>query len=114
MSKKEKFPKVFSLALSLSIYVSLTIFSCLVFQPNANLDEFWSVKYRNGIFCATMSQQRMRQQFLALCLRFDSKLDETTRKAMDKFAPIRELWNIFVNYCIKYYTPFENSTIDES
>lgn len=92
-------------------FIGLLYISGALRLSNANIDELWSAKYGNGIFRATMSQQRF--QFLALCLRFDDKLDRAARKSLDKFAPIREVWDIFVNNCKKYYTPFENCTIDE-
>ena len=78
---------------------------------NCNLDELWSIKYGNGLFRATMSQQRF--QFIALCLRFDDKTDRNARKMVDKFTHIRQIWDMFINNCKSYYTPYENCTIDE-
>ncbi|KAJ8948707.1 hypothetical protein NQ318_017875 [Aromia moschata] len=67
-------------------FIGLLYLSGALRISNSNIDELWSVKYGNGIFRATMSQQRF--QFLALCLRFDDKTDRAARKLVDKFAHI--------------------------
>ena len=92
-------------------FIGLLFLSGALRVSNSNVDELWSVKFGNGIFRATMSQQRF--EFLALRLRFDNKETRVVRKTIDKFAPIRELWDIFINNCKSYYTPFQFCTIDE-
>nr|XP_022904781.1 piggyBac transposable element-derived protein 4-like [Onthophagus taurus] len=63
------------------------------------------------VFRATMSLKRFL--FILTCLRFDCAATREARKANDKLAAIRELWDIFVANCQKYYTPSQNVTIDE-
>lgn len=58
-----------------------------------------------------MSKNRF--EFLLNCLRFDDKSTREERKAQDKFAPIREIWDLFIQNCNKNYTPSEHVTIDE-
>lgn len=61
-----------------------------------NLDEFCE---RDGtgveIFWATMSLQRFR--FLIRCIRFDDLDTRIERKVTDKFAPFREVFDLFIN-----------------
>lgn len=35
------------------------------------------------------------------------------RRANDKFAPIRKIWDVFIDNCGKVYVPGENLTVDE-
>ena len=53
--------------------------------------------------------------FVALLrhLRFDDKFTQSTRRAQDKFAPIRDIWNIINRNLRKHYMPSSNLTIDE-
>lgn len=48
--------------------------------------------------------------FLSKCLHFDKK-DE--RAEDDMFAPIRQLWEMFIDNCKKNYTPSHECTVDE-
>lgn len=78
---------------------------------NQNLEVSWSNEYGINICRATMSLKRF--QFLTTCLRFDDKNSRSERRKSDKFAPIREIWEMFINNCKQYYTPGEYCTIDE-
>lgn len=60
------------------------------------------------IYRCIMSEPRFN--FLLCCLRFD---DKNLRDCRDKFAPIRQLWEQFINNCTESYTPYEYCTIDE-
>ncbi|XP_055838968.1 piggyBac transposable element-derived protein 4-like [Episyrphus balteatus] len=46
-------------------------------------------------------------------IRFDNRDTRIERRLLDKFAPIRELWNQWVEILPKLYNPSENVTIDE-
>nr|CAH7712309.1 unnamed protein product [Callosobruchus chinensis] len=76
------------------------------------LREFWET---NGtgveIFPAAMGYRRMK--FLLQCLRFDNIFTRQNRKATDKFAPIREVWELFVSNCKNSYCVGEYVTLDE-
>ena len=63
------------------------------------------------IFCLTMFINRML--FLLRNLRFDDAETRNERKNVDKLAPIRDIFNTFVNNCKSAYTPYEYVTIDE-
>lgn len=77
-----------------------------------NLVDLWAVDGTGiDIFHATMSMDRFL--FLMRCLRFDDINDRAQRKELDKLAPVRELFTIFVQNCQNAYTISEYSTIDE-
>lgn len=63
------------------------------------------------VFRLTMSLDRFR--FLLCCLRFDDKTTREERKRVDKLAPVRQIFEMFVENCKKSYTPSEFVTIDE-
>lgn len=50
--------------------------------------------------------------FLVLCLRFEDPATREERRAYDKFAPIRKIWDIFIDHCQKIYVPGSNLTVD--
>ena len=58
-----------------------------------------------------MSLQRFR--FLLRCLRFDDIRTRSIRKKTDKLAPIRDIFQGFVNKCSEFYQVSEQCTIDE-
>ncbi|KAK8400974.1 hypothetical protein O3P69_002632 [Scylla paramamosain] len=44
---------------------------------------------------------------------FDDIATREQRRATDKFAPVREMWDMFMANCEDNYTPHENLTVDE-
>ncbi|KAJ8930063.1 hypothetical protein NQ314_017186 [Rhamnusium bicolor] len=52
-------------------------------------------------------------QFLLVCLRFDCKQTRAERRRIDKLAPIKSIFDRFVDHCKECYTPAEYMTIDE-
>ncbi|KAB0805400.1 hypothetical protein PPYR_02396 [Photinus pyralis] len=77
-----------------------------------SVEELWTTD-GTGVerFWLTMSKERFL--FLLRYLRFDDKETREQRRAIDKLAPIRNLFDIFVENCKKYYTVSEYTTIDE-
>lgn len=77
-----------------------------------NTKEIWDKK-GTGVerFWVTMSEQRFR--FLLNCLRFDDLSSRNERKKIDKLAPIREIFDCFVQNCKNAYCIGTNATIDE-
>lgn len=63
------------------------------------------------IFRNTMTRQRF--SFLVNNLRFDDASTRIARAAIDRLAPVRNVFEIFVKNCQDAYTPFEHLTIDE-
>ncbi|GLD46315.1 piggyBac transposable element-derived protein 4-like protein [Lates japonicus] len=73
--------------------------------------EMWNPSTGAPVYRAAMSEGRF--SFLLACLRFDDPDTRQERQAMDKFAPIRKIWDIFIDNCKKLYVPGENITVDK-
>lgn len=73
--------------------------------------EMWKLHFGSPIYKAAMSEERFC--FLIRCLRFDNLETREERRASDKFAPIRTLWDMFVEKCKDNYQPGRNITVDE-
>ena len=77
-----------------------------------NLDDLWAQDGTGvDLFHTTMSLRRFK--FLLQCIRYDDKTTRIERLKSDKLAPIREIFEIFVNNCQKSYSISEYATVDE-
>jgi hypothetical protein len=76
-----------------------------------NLDDLWSAKYGRPIYRATMSLTRFKE-LMRFC-RFDNHVTREARKATDKLAPIRDLWEMFQASLPRAYKPGSDVTVDE-
>lgn len=77
-----------------------------------NAEDLWRVDGTGvEIFRLTMSLQRFR--FLLQHLRFDDLETREARRAVDRLAPIRVMFDMFVQNCESAFTPFQYVTIDE-
>lgn len=99
-------------ALEMKAFLGLLLLTGIYRSNRLNLNDLW-INDGTGveIFHLTMSQRRFR--FLLAVLRFDSKITRNERKKIDKIAPIRELFEIFVTNCAINYSPSMSLTIDE-
>ncbi|XP_020289691.1 uncharacterized protein LOC109857612 isoform X2 [Pseudomyrmex gracilis] len=79
-------------------------------KNNSDTAEMWS-NLGSPIYRATMSQNRFK--FILSCLRFDDQRTRRERRTDDKFAPIRDIWERFVENCKNYYSPHQICTINE-
>ena len=76
------------------------------------LEELWSTEGMGvEMFRTVMSLKRFK--FLLRCFRFDNKETRDERKKLDKLAPVREIFDLFVENCKKNYCMGQNVTIDE-
>lgn len=73
--------------------------------------ELFDPTFSGTRYISVMSRERF--DFLLNCLRFDDKSTRNDRKAQDKFAPIRELWEMFIQICRDSYKAGSYVTIDE-
>lgn len=96
--------------IELKALLALLYFSGLQGSVRRNMKELYG-KLSSPIYRATMPRQRF--EFLLTFLRFDDKSTRDQRKLTDKLAPIREIWNIFINNCKSNFKPGKNVTIDE-
>jgi hypothetical protein len=77
-----------------------------------NLDDLWANDETGmEIFRSTMSMQHFR--LLLQCLRFDDRTIRAARSEVDKPAPIRQFFELFVTKCKSHYSVGESVTIDE-
>lgn len=92
--------------------IGLLYFAGVLKSSRMNTDDLWKSDGTGvEIFRLTMSQTRFR--FLLRYIRFDDKESRIQRRELDKLAPIREIFDIFVTNCKSAYTPFHYVTIDE-
>ncbi|XP_046628277.1 uncharacterized protein LOC124309075 [Neodiprion virginianus] len=89
-------------------YVALFYYSGAWKCSNVDIHELWSAS--NGLTFYRCVMPRMRFTFLSMCIRFDKK---ETRDEADKFAPIREVWNIFIRNCQICYNIHYKTTVGE-
>lgn len=80
-------------------------------QNNTNYITLWSIKYGSPIFRATMSLVRFK--LLLRFIRFDDKTTRSDRRATDKLAPIRDIFEECNKMFSKYYEPGSFLTVDE-
>lgn len=98
--------------LEIQVLFGLLYLSGVLKSNRLHIEELWR---SNGtgveVFRLVMSQQRFK--FLLRHLRFDNMLTREERKLVDKLAPIREIFGLFVDNCKTAFTPFEYVTVDE-
>ena len=93
-------------------FLGLLLLAGTYHSNRMNLDNLWNTDGTGiDVFRLTMSLHRFR--FLLCCIRFDDKATRASRKLLDKLAPIRDLFETFVQNCLRNYSPLEFVTIDE-
>nr|XP_023014740.1 piggyBac transposable element-derived protein 4-like [Leptinotarsa decemlineata] len=77
-----------------------------------NLEDFWDANgFGIEMFRMTMSLKRFR--FLYQAIRFDNRETRAERKKYGRLAPIRDIFEQFVDNCKSFYSIGENVTLDE-
>lgn len=77
-------------------------------SSGVNTHDLWS--HQNGVSFYRCNMPRARFMFLSFCVRFD---DKPTRNKDDRFAPIRQVWELFIKNCSECYQPSRDMTVDE-
>jgi hypothetical protein len=92
--------------------IGILLFLGVTKRSKGSTTSIWA-KDRTGkpICLAAMSQKRFL--FLVYCLRFDDSTTTTQRRANDKLAPIRNVYDKFVEACKANYTPGTGCAVDE-
>ncbi|XP_022093326.1 piggyBac transposable element-derived protein 4-like [Acanthaster planci] len=98
--------------MELHAFLGLLLYLGLTKSGRERVRSFWG----QGFFCrplclATMSSTRF--QDILTMLRFDNKATRAQRRSTDKFAPIRDIFEMFARACRQHYSPSESVTIDE-
>ncbi|KAK4324273.1 hypothetical protein Pmani_005113 [Petrolisthes manimaculis] len=96
--------------LELKAFIGIHIFAGSQKDNHMSTREMWQVT-SSPVYRAVMSVGRF--EFLINCLRFDDPDTRVERRATDKFAPIRKIWDIFSDNCRRMYTPSEHLCVDE-
>lgn len=92
-------------------YIGLLIIAGVDRSSKRNYSEFFNRLRGFPIFRATMSRDRFKS-FLRF-IRFDDKDSRSVRRARDKLAPIRDVFDIVNKNLTKHFQPGKNITIDE-
>nr|CAI5822388.1 unnamed protein product [Callosobruchus analis] len=71
----------------------------------------FDTSYSGERYRTTMSRERFN--FLINSLRFDDQETREERKKCNNFAPISNIWDIFIGNCMNNYKPNAYVTIDE-
>ncbi|XP_066990477.1 piggyBac transposable element-derived protein 4-like [Macrobrachium rosenbergii] len=95
----------------LRAFIGVLIFSGCQKDSHMSICDMWSVEIGAPLYRAAMSQARF--EFILNCLRFDDPQTREMRRETDRFAPIRELFDKFMEKCERHYTPSENLCVDE-
>lgn len=93
-------------------FLGLLIYAGVLKSNMLNVKDLWKSD-GSGIEMFRLAMSIKRFLFLLRCLRFDNKQTREDRKALDKLAPIREFFDIFVEKCKTGYSPSAYMTVDE-
>lgn len=91
--------------------LGLIIFSGATGNNNLPTRELFDPTLCGSKYMASMSLERF--EFLLRCLHFDDRNTREDRRRNDKFAPIRNIWEMFIQRCRDLYKPGSYVTIDE-
>lgn len=96
----------------LQALISLLYLAGVLKSGRLNVNELWN-NDGTGVELFRLTMSKFRFMFLLQHLRFDDIDTRADRNRIDKLAPIRNIFDSFVEKCKTAYTPFQNVTIDE-
>ena len=91
--------------------IEILLYAGICKQCLYDYDDFWDSLFGNTIYRACISKNRF--SVLSTYLRFDDRPTRSLRSIKDKFAPIKDLWDLVIKNLKMDYIPGENLTIDE-
>lgn len=92
-------------------FVGLLLLAGVYRAKHENISELWSESDGRKIFNKSMSRNRFCE--LRRCIRFDDRATRNVRRENDKFAPLRELFDMMVTKFRSSYKAGSNATVDE-
>lgn len=92
-------------------FIGLLLLAGVFRSNNESTESLWESKNGRPIFAATMSLKTFKK--FSRVIRFDNRETRSERRLLDKFAPIRELWNKWVDILPKLYNPSQSVAVDE-
>jgi len=95
----------------LKAYFGLLFLAGVYRSAGEATEELWHVSDGRKIFRAVMSQRRFED--ISRVIRFDDKNTRSARRRNDRLAPIRDVFDLWVETLSKSFVPYENVTIDE-
>lgn len=95
----------------LRAYFGLLLLAGVFRSYGEETSELWDDGTGRAIFRATMSRDRFQK--ITRCLRFDNRADRNERRARDKLAPIRTVYDKWNRNLRRLYNPGEHITVDE-
>lgn len=98
-------------SVELSAYIGLLLLAGVFKSCNESTESLWNAETGRAIFRSTMSLQRFFH--ISRILRFDDRETRSYRREKDKFAAIRDLWDIWVEILPKLFNPSAYVTVDE-
>ncbi|XP_070604145.1 NADH dehydrogenase (ubiquinone) complex I, assembly factor 6 isoform X1 [Erythrolamprus reginae] len=96
---------------ALNAYIGLLLLAGVYKSYGEATKSLWNPETGRHIFRATMSLERFHE--ISRVLRFDNKTDRSERRAKDKLAPIRTVWNKWVEILPQLYNVGEAITVDQ-
>ena len=97
--------------LELKGMIGLLIMSGACKDNHVATKDMWDGMEGAPLYKSTMSERRF--SLLLRILRFDDLTTRAERARSDKFAPMRSLWDKFVDKCRRNYGPGPHLTVDE-
>jgi hypothetical protein len=95
----------------LKAYVGLLLLAGVYRSAAEATEELWHTTDGRKIFRAVMSNRRFMN--ISTVLRFDDKETRSVRRRNDRLAPIRDVFDLWVETLSKSFVPYSNVTIDE-
>ena len=87
----------------------IIIFHGIQKDHNVDLERLWAPDFGCMVYRCTISYTR----FMYLACSFDDKSSRSGRLETDSLAPIREIWDLFIQNCMNNYIPSDFVIIDE-
>ena len=92
-------------------FIGLLLLAGVYTSKNESVKQLWNGENGRPIFGKAMPRDRFVR--LSSMLRFDDRESRSERRATDKLAPFRSMWNKFISKCRSNYVPHDHMTIDE-
>jgi len=100
-------------SIEIQAYIGLLLILGALHGSKEAVDMLWcnDISYSRPIIPAAMSRDRFKQ--ITSFLRFDNFETRQERKSVDKLAPIRDIFDIFISNCKKSLNPGDHLCVDE-
>ncbi|XP_038072683.1 piggyBac transposable element-derived protein 4-like isoform X2 [Patiria miniata] len=98
--------------MELRSFIGLLFFLGLTKSGHERVKSFWQPGFFSRPLCeCTMAGKRFQEILAVMC--FDDKSTRTQRKQTDKFAPIRDVFEMFRSTLIRHFSPSDSLTVGE-